>query len=157
MHTYDPQKAAQVWQRVQNQKNDDSRSAGTDSLTPLIMAERESAAACLQLARQLPSKHAAVLQKISQEEQAHATCLKGIHTITAGQPPAVRTPAIAKEVPQIGLRKCYGRHMRMLREYEKRCDDPEYGPVFRQLAEQEQEHCRKILELIGSLFQQPGR
>ena len=49
------------------------------------------------------------------------------------------------------LRRCYGREMRCLAQYEARANHPEYGPVFARLAEQEREHCRLILELIGNL------
>ena len=41
--------------------------------------------------------------------------------------------------------------MRSLKEYEALMDDPEYGHVFARLAEQEREHCRTLLEMIGGL------
>lgn len=151
MNTYDPKKASQVWQRVQSQKNQETPAGREDNLAGLIMVEMESAAAYAQLARQMSAKQAAVLQSLSRETQAHASCLKGIHALISGQPPVIRTPVIPGETPWIGLRKGYGRHMRLVREYENRSEDPEYGPVFRVLAQQERDHCRRLLELIGSL------
>ena len=41
--------------------------------------------------------------------------------------------------------------MRARAQYEGRSSDPEYGQVYARLAEQEKEHCRIILELIGNL------
>lgn len=157
MHTYDPEKAARVWQRVQNQKPDKIQPPREDNMAALIMAEWEQAATYLQLARQLPSRQASVLQRLSREEQAHGACLKGIHTLITGEPPVIQTPPIPREPPKITLRRCYGRQMQALREYEKRSEDPEYGPVFRRLAEQEREHCRSLLELIGSMQDSSGR
>jgi len=45
--------------------------------------------------------------------------------------------------------------MHTLAAYEQRSADREYGPVFARLAQQEREHCRMVLELIGNL--QKGR
>ena len=39
----------------------------------------------------------------------------------------------------------------MLAQYESRQSDPQYGHVFRDLARQEQEHCHRILEILGAL------
>lgn len=148
MNTYDPQKAARVWQRVQGQQEAPRRE---DNLQEMIMEERHTAAIYLQLTRQLPGKEASVLQRLHREEQTHAACLRGIFTLITGEAPIVPTPPVAKEAPELTLRKCYGREMRSLKEYEARMDDPEYGPVFARLAEQEREHCRAVLELIGGL------
>lgn len=151
MNTYDPQKAARVWQRVQNQTAQPEQSRPESSLKGLIMEEWISAATYLQLSRQLPSREASVLQRLFREEQTHAACLKGIYTLITGEKAAVSAPAPVKEPPELTLRKCYVREMRSLKEYEARMDDGDYGPVFAKLAEQEREHCRTVLELIGGL------
>lgn len=148
MNTYDPQKAARVWQRVQGQP--EQARTGAD-LQAMIMEERHTAAIYFQLKRQLPEKEAAVLQRLHREAQIHAACLRGIYTLITGDVPIVPTPQIPTESPEVTLRKCYGREMRSLKEYEARISDPEYGPVFSRLAEQEREHCRTVLELIGGL------
>lgn len=156
MHTYDPQKAARVWERVQarpEQKQEDRNG----QLQELIMNEWIAAATYLKLARQLPAKEASVLQRLFREEQAHASCLKGIYTLMTGEKAVTHSPQAEVSSPELTLRRCYGREMRSLKEYESRSDDPEYGPVFARLAEQEREHCRTVLELIGSLQKSSGK
>ena len=153
MHTYDPQKAARVWQRVQNQTKAEEREQRdpVGSIRSMIMEERMSAAVYLQLSRQVPSREASVLQRLFREEQTHAACLRGIYTLITGEKPVVGAPTTVQEQPEITLRRCYAREMRTLKEYEARSADPEYGPVFARLAEQEREHCRAVLEVIGGL------
>jgi len=47
------------------------------------------------------------------------------------------------------LRSCYGREMHCLARYEQHADHPEFGAVFARLAQEEREHCLKLLELLG--------
>ena len=148
MNTYDPQKAQRVWQRVHSQNEESPREG---NLQELIMNEREAAATYLRLSRQANPREASVLQRLFREEQTHVACLKGIYTLITGLAPTTRSPQPVSEPMEVTLRKCYGREMRSLKEYEARSDDPEYGHVFRRLAEQEREHCRAVLELIGGL------
>lgn len=153
METYDPEKAARVWQRVRA-----TAPAEPDSgnLLALIAGEWADAATYLYLSRGRQGKEAAALRRLFEEEQAHAACLKGIYTLTTGQKPVIRTPPPVQEPIEVTLRRCYGREMRSLAEYEARSADPEYGPVFARLAAQEREHCRIVLELIGSLKPKGG-
>ncbi len=148
MDTYDPKKAAQVWQRVRQ-----ATPVETDGgeLLGLIAGEWTDTATYLRLSRQFQGREAQLLRRLYEEEQAHAACLKGIYTLMTGQRPPVHTPAVPQESPEITLRRCYGREMRSLAQYERRSDHPEYGPVFARLAEQEREHCRIILELLGRM------
>lgn len=145
MDTYDPTKATRVWQRVQGAR---SQPDGAN-LPNLIAEEWQDAATYLHLSKRMPLREGQLLRRLFEEEQAHAACLKGIYTLTTGQRAAPRaTPPQQESVEQI-LRRCYGREMRCLAEYESRSSDPEYGPVFSRLAAQEREHCRIVLELIG--------
>lgn len=150
MNTYDQQKAARVWQRVRAE-GEQPRPDRAAELPELIMNEWNMAAIYLQLARQMQPKQAQALQQLSREELAHASCLKGIYTLMTGQRAVTRSPQPEKEPPEVTLRKCYGREMRSLKEYEERSADPEYGHVFSRMARQEQEHCRTLLELLGGL------
>ena len=150
MKGYDPQKAAQVWERVQGQKREPERQPG-DELPALIMAAQTAAMTFAHLARQASVKEAAVLQRLAREEQAHAACLKGMYILMTGKKPEVRTPPVEKETRETALRRCYGEQMRSMRACEARREDGEYGHVFARLAQQEREHCCALLELIGSL------
>lgn len=148
MDKIDNKKAAQVWQRVTG-----SNMAGQDTreLLELIAEEWADASTYLHLSRHFQGKESGVLRKLSEQEQAHTACLKGIYTLITGSAPKVRTLPPSQEPPIQVLRRCYGREMRCLAQYEARTGDPEYGQVFARLADQEREHCRLILELIGNL------
>ena len=79
-------------------------------------------------------------------------CLKGIYALQGtGKPDIPAPPPVDKAPVSVILRRCYGREMRCLAQYEQRSGDPEYGQVFARLAAQERDHCRLVLELLGNL------
>lgn len=147
MEHFDTHTEDRVWQRIHGEKPPKLE----QSLQSLAAAELSEAAAHLMLSRQLQGKEKAILRKIYEEDQNHASCLKGIHYFTFDAPLAIRPIPPAPESPVIALRKAYGRKLRALRQYESRMDDPEYGALYQALAQQEREHCRLILELVGNL------
>lgn len=148
METIDPQKAARVWQRVQA---DDPTQHGEQGLLELIAEEWTDAATYLHLSRRFQGKESAALRKMFEEEQSHTACLKGIYTLITGTRPNVRNLPPAQGDPENILRRCYGREMQCLARYEQRSSHPEYGQVFVRLADQEREHCRLVLELLGNM------
>ena len=148
MKNYDPKTAARVWDRVQNAA---VPIADAQLILNLIGDEALDAATYLQLSKRLPVPQATVIRQMSQQEQAHISCLKGIYTMITGEKAKILPPKVADDPPDIVLRRCYGREMRALAQYEARQNDPQYGHVFRTLARQEQEHCHKLLELLGML------
>lgn len=147
MEKIDPAKAARVWQRVQ----ENPAAQREQGLQEMIFEEWTDAATYLLLSRQFQGKKAATLRKLYQDEQAHTACLKGIYTLLTGSHPVVKALPPQQGAPEQILRRCYGREMRCLARYENRSSDPEYGPVFARLAQQEREHCHLILELLGNL------
>ena len=149
MEVFDSAKAAGVWQRVQGNS---TQSRPEEGLLELIFRESEDAEIYLQLSRNFQGKAAQFLRKMYQEEQAHAACLRGIYTLITGKRAGTASPKLNPDTPERILRKCYGREMRCLAQYEQRIHDPEYGQVFSKLADQEREHCRMILELLGGLL-----
>lgn len=146
MEKIDPVKEAQVWQRVQAQQTDPR-----EGLQELIAREWELAGACLQLSRRLSGRQSTLLRQLYEKEQGHVACLKGIYTLITGQRPNVRGFAAATGFPEAELRRCYGKQMQNLAEYERRGSHPEYGHIFENLARQEREHCHLLLEILGSL------
>lgn len=148
METIDKAKAARVWQRVQGSVNTDP----TQGLSGMIAEEWADAALYLSLSKRVQGNAAGILRKIGQEEQSHMACLKGIYTLQGAGRPDVPPPPPVDRAP-IGtlLRRCYGREMRCLAQYESRASHPEYGQIFARMAQQEREHCRLLLELLGSL------
>lgn len=150
MNQIDQQKAARVWQRVQENRPV-PKPDRLENLQELIMNEWIAAATYAQLARQLPQKESAVLQRLSREEHGHGNCLRGMYSLVNGEKCPVHNQQIAREPVERTLRRCYGLEMRSLKEYEAKCDDPEYGHIFARLADQEREHCMALLAVIGSL------
>ncbi len=150
MNTIDQQKAARVWQRVQENKPE-QKTERLENLQELIMNEWVAAATYQQLARQLPQKEAAVLQRLAREEHNHGACLRGMYSLFTGEKYAVHSRQVGKEPMERTLRRCYGLEMRSLKEYEAKSTDPEYGHIFARLADQEREHCMALLGVIGAV------
>lgn len=148
MKPYDPKAAARVWDRVQNSA---PPTGDAQTILNLIAEEMLDAASYQRLARRLPPPQAAIARQLFQQEQSHISCLKGIYTLITGDKPMVPPPTASDDPPEIMLRRCYGREMRCLSQYESRTGDPQYGHIFRTLARQEQAHCHKILEILGTL------
>lgn len=148
MEKYDAEAAARVWQRVQGKP---AQKEELDSLPAMIAGEWWDATTYLRLSRQFSGKEAGTLRKMFEEEQSHAACLKGIYTLLTGQQLVIQTPAPRQELLSATLRRCYGREMQCLAQYEKWSDHREYGPVFARLAQQERAHCAALLELLGNL------
>ena len=146
METFDQKRAAQIWQRVQGEQ---PQTRPEEGLLELIARETEDAAIYLSLARSVQGRAVGILRKLYEQEQTHAACLKGIYTLITGKRANVAIPKLTPDTPENILRRCYGREMRCLARYEQRVNDPEYGQVFLRLAEQERDHCKMILELLG--------
>ncbi len=151
MEHYDKAKAARVWQRVQNTVAATNPAQG---LQGLIAEEWTDAAIYMALSRRVQGNAAVTLKRMSQEEQSHMACLKGIYTLQGAGRPDIPAPPPPDNAPvSVMLRRCYGREMRCLAQYEARTADPEYGQIFSRMAQQEREHCRQILEILGNLPQ----
>lgn len=148
MDKIDPEKAQRVWQRVQSTAPTTPREQG---FPELIAQEWTNASTYLQLSRRMHGKSVNTLRKLHEQEMSNVACLKGIYTLITGSRPVVRAVTPTPEDPGNALRRCYGQEMRCLAQYESRTSDPEYGQVFVRLATQKQEHCRLVLELLGSL------
>ena len=148
MEKYDPEAAARVWQRVQGKT---PHSEDLNSLPAMIAGEWWDATTYLRLSRQFSGKEAGILRKMFEEEQSHAACLKGIYTLLTGERLVTHTPPGGQEPLSATLRRCYGREMQSLAQYEKWSEHREYGPVFSRLAQQERAHCAAILEILGNL------
>ena len=120
-------------------------------LCRLLLAEETAAEMYLVLARQFGGREGGLLERMAREARGHAACLEGICLLATGEVPAIGTLPPETGDARTLLRKCYGRAMRLLTTYEARRRDPEYGPVFVRLADQQQDHCRNLLEILGHL------
>ena len=148
MKSNDAKTTAQVWDRVQNAA---VPIGDAQLILNLIAEELLDARTYLQLSKRLPPPHSALIRQLSQQEQAHATCLKGIYTMITGRNAIIAPFQVANDPPDIVLRRSYGREMRALAQYEARQNDPQYGHIFRTLAQEERAHCHKIMEILGAI------
>ena len=145
MDTMDSKREQEVWQRVRGEVD------LPGELKTLAAREWADAAVYLMLSRQMQGQQKAVLRKLFEQEQSHAACLRGIYLLLTGQPLTARTSPPVPEPPELALRKCCGSKLRGAAAYDRLSAAAEYGPVFRQLARQEREQCRLLLEILGNL------
>ena len=142
---------ARVWQRVQQGKEEPAGPNRTDSLPALIMEQLQLSAVYLQLSRQTGGQNSTAFMRLARESRMQAVCLKGIVTLMNGHPPAGAATPAQTSPPDALLRRCYGKELRLLKAYENRRSDAEYGPVFDRMAGRSRDHCCTLLELIGTL------
>ena len=135
--------AERVWQRVQGSSSDPAK-----GILEMILEEWQDARLYRHLANQFSGTIRQKLLKMAGEEDSHTACLKGIYTLITGKQP--RVPTLLPQHTGSLLRMCYGREMQRLAKYEARAQDPEYGRIFRDMAQQERQHCRLLLEILGS-------
>ena len=146
MDKMDSEMEQRVWKRVRGEMPE-----APPGLQAMAAAEQNEAAVYLMLSRQLQGREKAMLRRLFSEEQSHAAILRGMQLAITGQRLAVRPVPPEPQMPEIALRKSYGRKLQALASYESRTNDREYGAVFLQLARQEREHCAAILEILGQL------
>ena len=103
------------------------------------------------LAKCFSGWQAEALGRMAKEAKAQSACIGGICALILGEAPERLLPCPDTGTIPVRLKKAYARAMHLLSACEGYCKDPEYGPVFQRLAIKQQEHCRKILEIIGSM------
>ena len=148
---YDTRKEARVWQRVQNEKAETNPLLQGDHLPALIMEQMQLSAIYLQLSRLLQGKDGAEFVRLAREARAQAVCVKGILVLINGQSPQIAHMPVQITTVDAVLRSCYGKELRLMKAYENRSGEAEYGPVFARLAQRGQAHCCALLELIGKI------
>ena len=148
MDTYDPDLAARVWKRVTAAT---PPPAASPDLQALIEEELQDAAAYLHLSRFFGSPYNRILRQMHQQEQSHAACLKGIYRMTTGKRCTPRLPKPFWEKPALTLQRCYDRELRCATRYDISASDPRYGLTFTRMAQQEKEHSKVLLELLGKV------
>ena len=126
---------ARVWQRVLGQQE-----SPAEDLKPLILAAQEAAAVYEGLG----------LRQLLEEAQRILACLRGISALQ-GRRMVLKPMQVPKEPKQKALEKCYYRSRKAMLEYTARSAGPEFGEVFRALAEREKEQCLRIVQLLGSM------
>ena len=103
------------------------------------------------LSRCFSGWQAETLGRMAREAKAQGACIGGICTLVLGEHPGKQTCPPDTGTLDVRLKKAYARAMHLLSTCEGYGTDPEYGPVFQRLSIRQQDHCRMILEIIGSL------
>ena len=148
MESYDPKKAAQVWKRVLAEA--DPLPQQPQPQQPLIALEQENAAQYLALAGRMPQKTGSRLRQLAAQNHAHIACLRGLCVLQDLQRSAVKLPQPRPMSLTGGLRLCFQREIQSYHAYTERSADPEFGPVFAQLAANKRSQCQQLLELLGT-------
>lgn len=143
MKSYD---AAGVWERVQS-----APAADPQNLMGLMEALQLELRIFQLLSRKLPPAQAAPARELSRLAQRHFACLQGMHVLLCGTAPQLRPQPIPTDPPELLLRQCCGRILRLRGEYESRRSDPAHGPIFRLLANELAQYNRLALELLAAL------
>ena len=137
--------AVNVWERV---------TAGREQMPnaeELVMESWENALRLLQLSRRVQGPKSAQLHTLYQSAQQCTDCLKGICLLVNGSRPSLGNKPPKQEPVETTLRTIYGSAMRLLAKMEAWKENSQYGPAFQRLCQMEQEQCRQILCLLGSL------
>lgn len=148
MEQFDAQKAARVWQRVQNRETPEPlrKEPGT-----LIRAAAEQAACYRSLSRALPGKYGERLREYVRQQQRAVDCLKGICRLSGITPPSGPARTVPPEPPARMLEKCCHGERRLFTEYASRMAEPEWGRVYEKMATEAGERCCGLLEMLGAM------
>lgn len=143
--------AINVWERV---------TAGREELPnaeELVMESWENTLRLLQLSRRMQGTKGNQLHSLYLGAQQCTDCLKGICLLINGSRPSLGNKPPKQEPVETSLRTIYGCAMRLLAKMENWRENSQYGPAFGRLCQMEQEQCRQILCLLGSMEPVKGR
>jgi len=134
----------QVWQRVFSP----AEQPGSD-LRSLRMGAMELAAAYRYLQGILPGKQRETVRQLQEGELANSAALKGVMQLSGQGEEILKIWNPSREPGGKLLERCYFKTRRAMVEYMGRSAEPEFGVVFRALADREGRHCLELVQLLG--------
>ena len=137
----------QVWQRVLAQPGEPPR----NDLRQLQQEIMELVGIYRQLLASAAPGHREGLKALLEGEQANVACLKGLAVLSGESREVLKVWNPAKGSRQKLLETCYHKTRRCMIDCMALSPEPEYGVVFRQMADREALHCSRIAQLLGSL------
>lgn len=148
MEQFDSEKAARVWQRVQNRETPEPirKDPGV-----LIRSAAEQAAYYRNVSRALPGKYGERLRDYARQQQRSGECMKGICRLSGITPALGQPQPVRQEPPLRLLEKCCHGERRLVAEYSARTGDPEWGRVYGKMAAEAAERCCGLLEILGAM------
>ena len=148
MEQFDREKAARVWQRVQNRETPEPMRKEPGAL---IRVAAEQAAYYRNLSRALPGKYGERLREYGHQQQRAGECMKGICRLTGITPTLSQAQPVRQEPPLRLLEKCCHGERQLVAEYSARMTDPEWGRVYGRMATEAAERCCGLLEMLGAM------
>lgn len=148
MEQFDREKAARVWQRVQNREVPEPLRQDPGVL---IRAVAEQSAYYRGLSRAMPGKYAERFREYGFRQQKTGDCLKGICRLSGITPKLGAAVPVPQEPARRMLEKCCHGERRLVGEYTARMADPDWGRVYAALASEAAQRCGWLLEILGSL------
>lgn len=147
MEKFDPEKAARVWERVQSRQMPEL--ARED---PAVLIREAAALARMYraLAKQIPGADGERLGRMSGECRRCADCLRGIGIIRGGKLGAPQGEDDGRRQSRRLLESCCHRERDLQGALSRQTVDPEWGHIYRRLAEESERRCTAVLELLGS-------
>ena len=137
----------QIWQRVLTGREAPPRS----DLRQMQLQSLELAGIYRYLAQHRTGKQQERARELYEAEMGTALCLKGLG-ILSGRQEDVLTPWHPIKAPgRKLLEKCYHQTRRCMVDYAARSAEPEFGCVFHTLAQQAEDRCTRITQLLGSI------
>lgn len=146
LDSYDSQKAARVWERVHP---GGAQHLSADCLNTMISQLLHLAAVYQALGRQAKPPQSSVLKALSGQKQTQAASLRGIHILSGGPYPALHIPQVRADPLPAALRRCYATEVQLWTQLRLHGADSVHEPVLEALVAMQQEHCRRVAELIG--------
>lgn len=137
-----------VWQRVQGKET--MPPLGKQNLKPWMLTAQENAVAYQGLSRIFTGREAEQMKRLQQESQKCIACMKGICRLRGEKIKLGQLPQGSENQRRI-LEKCYHRERQLWEHFERQATEPEHGIVFARLAQQAQEHCVTIMEILGRM------
>lgn len=137
-----------VWQRVQGKNT--MPTLGRQNLKPWMLAAQENAVTYQGLSRTFTGREAEQMKRLQQESQKCIACMKGICRLRGEKIKLGPLPQ-NKDNQRHLLEKCYHRERQLWENFEQQAVEPEHGIVFSRLAQQAQEHCVTIMEILGRI------
>ena len=150
MREFDKETVRKIWQRVQSEQSVSGMTGDLCSLSECIAWELTFADLYGRIAGKIPGSMVSQLRQLARQERHHASLLKGICVMTEGISPEIHPIPVQKAPVATLLRQCYGEKLRAIAQYEKRASDSQFGDVFRNILQEEQQQCRFLLQLLGA-------
>lgn len=135
----------EVWQRVFAPPRN---SAGED-LRRLQLEAMELAAAYRHLSGTMAGRSREKVRGLYRGAKDNVACLQGLGRLSGAGSGKTKTMPVPNMAAEKLLELCYHKTRRTMTEYTARSMEPEFGEVFRKMAQREGEHCVVLAELLG--------